>query len=254
MIRNLKALGPALGAVFALGALMASSASAVDTLTTPQATAIVTATGTNAEFFITNPFNVRVQCTTTTLAGTVKNGTSVNTFEATYTGTLKATPHSGSHCTGVGGVGGLINQATVNMNGCDYNITGNTTGKDITDATKGTVPDAKVWVTCPAGKHIIIETNIGCTLTIPEQTPTEGGVTYTNETVGGKKQVTVHETITGITYTTDGFACTWLELPSEGNNSDYTGTVVAKAFEHKGVATKHPFTEGAQVDLESSTS
>jgi hypothetical protein len=249
MIRNLKALGLALGAVLALGALMASSASAVDTLTTPVTPTIVTATGDNNRFEITSP-KTAVECTTTTLAGTVKSGTSVNTFEATYTGKVNVTPHPDHECTGVG----PVTRATIDMNGCDYDITGNTTGKDVTDSSGGKTPDATIWITCPKDKHIGITTNVGCTLTIPEQTPTEGGVTYTNETVGGKKQVTVHATVTGITYTTDGFACALGGLPSEGNNSDYTGTVVAKAFEHKGVATKHPFTEGAQVDLESSTS
>jgi hypothetical protein len=248
MIRNLKALGLALGAVFALGALMASSASAVDTLTTAVSPAIVTGFTSIGEFSITSPIT-RVQCTTATGGGTVKTGSSVATAEATYIGKLNTTPHPNNECTGAG----LISSATVNMNGCDYDITGNTTGKDITDASKGTVPDATVWVTCPAGKHIIITTNLGCTLTIPEQTPTEGGVTYTNETVGGKKQVTGHATITGTTYTTDGFACALGGLPSEANNTDYTGTAVAKAYEDLG-GTKHPFTEGAQVDLESSTS
>jgi hypothetical protein len=249
MIRNLKALGLALGAVFALGALTASSAFAVDTLTTQVSPAIVTATGDNNKFEITSP-KTAVECTTSTLAGTVKSGSSVNTFEVTYTGKLNATPHTSTECTGAG----LISSLTVHMNGCDYDITGNTTGKDISDSSKGIVKDATIWVTCPVGKHIAITTNVGCTLTIPEHTPTEGGLTYTNETVGGKKQVTVHETITGITYTTDGFACALGGLPSEGNNSDYTGTLVAKAFEDLG-GTKHlDFTEGAQIDLESSTS
>jgi hypothetical protein len=55
------------------------------------------------------------------------------------------------------------------------------------------------------------------------QTPTSGGVTYTNE----NGTVNVKETITGITYTCESaFLCGLAGIPTEGNNADYNGTMV----------------------------
>jgi hypothetical protein len=220
MTRNLKALGLALCAMLALGATAASSASAVDTFTSTTNPETITGSaphspaGSINKFFITNASGgtiAAVECTTSKFHGNVSNGSKEGTFTAEYTGTLGVSPHT-THC--ASSLGAL----TVTMNGCAFVLTGNTTGSD-----SGT--DATVWVECTTPNEITMHIpSVGVTLEIPWQTPTSGGVTYTNE--AGK--VVIHSTVTGITYTcTPAFLCGLGGLPSEGNNADYTGTVVA---------------------------
>jgi hypothetical protein len=243
MIRNLKVLGLALSAVFMFSVLAVSTASAVVTFTPAVSPAIVTSTSHDHVYKITKPA-FEIKCTTSILSGTIKNGALKYRGEPTYYGTEKVTPHKpGEDCIATP----LAKTATVAMEECEYDLTGETTGKD------GTETDATVWVTCPTSHEIKITSDFGCTIQIPEQTPTEGGVTYTNETVGGKNVVKLKITATGITYTANGFACSLGGIPSEGNNADYTGTWVNLAFEDKR-GTKDPFTEGTQVNLQESSS
>jgi hypothetical protein len=246
MIRNLKVLGLVLGAVFAFSAAAASTASAVDTLTTAgQQNAIITATSHDHKFEITST-KTQVKCTTSVFSATAKNGASTITVEPTYFGTEKTTPaHAANEdCN----ASAPASWAIVDMNGCDYELTGHTTGKGV-----GT--DATVWVKCPVGKEITITTNVGCTIHIHEQTPTEGGVTYINETdAGGKKVVKIKVTATGITYSAPAFACALGGIPSESNNSDYTGTAIAACFEDLKGTNHLTFVEGKQIDCEMSTS
>jgi hypothetical protein len=101
--------------------------------------------------------------------------------------------------------------------------------------------------------------SFGCTINLPAQTPTSGGVTYSNGTVGGRKDVTVKETITGITYATTGLFCVPVGLPSHGNDADIRGSVTVKGFVDNCTAGECPkngdeFTEGSQIDIEFSTS
>ena len=236
MIRNLKALGLALVAVFALSAMAASSASAVDKVTTGVSPAVLTGVSELGQFKITTPGEPNVRCTTSKYNVKVASGASEITIEPTYEGTLGVTPHA-HHCN-LSFAG--ANEATVDLNGCDYDLKGETTGSD-----NGT--DATVSVTCPAGQEITITTNVGCTFHIPPQTPTSGGATTTNKS--GKVEVKV--TSTGITYTTSGAFCALGGLPAEGNNADYTDTVLMSATAWTS-GTKHPFVEGAATTVESS--
>jgi hypothetical protein len=223
MIRNLKVLGLALCAMLALGATAASSASAVDTFTSTNNPETITgsnphpnATAIN-KFFITNAGGgvvASVECTTAKFHGNVPKGAKEGTFTATYSGTINIAPHT-AHCSSSFG------KAEVTMNGCAYILTGNTTGGDPTPNT-----DATVWVECTTPNEITVHfPEVGVMFEIPWQTPTTGGVTYTN-TPDGK--VDIKATVTGITYTcTPAFLCGLGGLPSEGNNADYTGTVLA---------------------------
>jgi hypothetical protein len=212
MIRNLKTLGVALGAVLALGAMAASSASAVDTITGPAGEFPVTATSESHKFEITGP-GVSRQCTSAHFEATANNGSKEVTVTPTYKGTINVMPLT-THC----------NAASIHMNGCKYILTGNTTGEDKPAVGK----DATVWIECEPGTEIAI-TTLGVILHIPAQTPTAGGVTYTGNVPSAGK-VTVHTTVTGITYTcTPALACFFTGIPSEGNNIDYTGTVVASS-------------------------
>ncbi len=213
MIRNLKLLGLALGAVFAFSAMAASSASAVDTFTTSAgASDTATGVGTDNEFKITGP-EAFVKCTTAHFSGTITNGSAHATITPTYTGRLNETPH-GTKCDSFAN-----GTSTVNMNGCDYELSGNTTGTD------AGATDATVSIICtPSTNEITITTSLGVVLKIPAQTPTSGGVTYVNK-VGGK--VEVKATATGITYTCEtAFFCGINGIASAGNSADYIGTVL----------------------------
>jgi hypothetical protein len=212
MTRNLKALGLALGAVFALSAMAASSASAIDTFTGPAGNVPITGLSHDNKFEITGS-GTRVECTTAHFTSTVTSSSSNLTVNATYTGRINETPHDPQECTISGG------SATVHMKTCDYDLTGKTTGSDL-----GT--DAPVWITCTGTDEITITTSFGATLKIPGQTPTSGGVIYINQ--AGKIQV--KDTVTGITYTCESaFLCGLAGIPTEGNNADYTGTLIASS-------------------------
>jgi hypothetical protein len=225
MIRNLKVLGLALGVVFAFGAVMASGASATDTLTFGEAKGDVTAEATNEQILnITSGATVKCQKATFS-SSNVTSGAKQATVFVKYFGS-KANP-TGPTCDSVFGA------VTVDMNECSYDLTGETTKEDSPPAGK----DAVVWVSCPVGKVIKITAPGGCTISIGSQTPTVGGVVYTTETeANGKKDVKIHSTVTGITYDAS-FACLFVGIPSHGQDADYTGTVTATGYkagsEHK---------------------
>jgi hypothetical protein len=97
-----------------------------------------------------------------------------HTSSTTFT-TLAVTPEYTACTTGSGGA------ATVRMNGCYYDFTSRTTGH------------ATVHLICPAGKKAEVETSGGLEK-FGAQTPTTGGVTYTNE----NGLITVNITVEGI--------------------------------------------------------
>jgi hypothetical protein len=231
MILKLKTLSLTLIVVFAFGAVTASTASATDKFTAEQSPAIVTGHGeSNVGFKITASSEVAFVCTTAISTGTVTNGATEVTVHEEQFGKTNITPHSpGEACESAFG------NVIVDMNGCGYTLTGNTDGSD-----GGT--DATVWIECPTGKEIVL-TNSLCNIKIPVQTPTSGGVTYTNEGSGSTRDVKVSETITGITYTSEGSFCALGGVPSEGNNADYNGTATVKGYQD------NSGTEGAQTGI-----
>jgi hypothetical protein len=237
MTRNLKVLGLALVAAFAMSAVAASTASAVanDHFTTTKASALVTGVSHDNKFQITG--GPAFECTTAKFTGTFLNNATEITVDPEYSGKTNHTPHNTApidfrECNGVGG------DLTVDMNGCHYDLTGNTTGLD-----NGAV-DATVWITCPAGQVIKI-TQLGT------------GVTYTNlPNHSGGKAVKVTVTATGITYNcAPAFACFVSGAGSHGNDTDYTGTVTATGWEDKSANTVPltPITEGLQIPIEVSS-
>jgi hypothetical protein len=129
------------------------------------------------------------------------------------------------------------------LTGCDYDLSGNTEATE--DGT-----DAKVWITCPAGKEIeVASTTLGVTVSVPEQTPTakKGGVTYTSlPTHSGGESIEMTVTVTGITYTcAPAFHCALGGIPTEGNNGKYLGTVQVTCWgDTEGLPT--PITGGAR--------
>src|SRR6185437_3974454 len=97
MTRNLKAVGLALVAVFAMSAMAASLASATDLFTSTTANETITGVGENHVFEITVGEGVALECTTASFHGTVPNKATQGTFTAAYNGTIGVKPHT-THC------------------------------------------------------------------------------------------------------------------------------------------------------------
>ncbi len=240
MIRNLKALGLALAAVFAFSALSASAASATnDHFTAEKETALLTGVS-HDNVFQRTASGTKFECTTSKFAATIKNGDTQATVDATYNGTKGITPHT-THCTSSAG------NVTIDMNGCHYILTGSTTKLDPT-------ADAEVWITCPEGKQIQITSSLGVTISVPAQTPTGGGVSYANianHAGSGKTGVKVTATVTGITAScAPALACAFGGVPSHANDYEYNGTVNITGYEDKnqaGVIT--PASEGSKINI-----
>ena len=223
MIRNLKALGLSLVAVLAMSALGASSASAVDVVTTGVSPALLTGVGTN-HVFGAHSGTPKFECTTSKFAATVKNADPEITADVLYEGTLNQTPHTDHHCNSSSGT------VTIDMNDCGYILTGDTSGNAPAGHTAG--KDATVWIHCPGSSKIAITSSLGVTLSIPPQTPTTGGVSYTNVVNhDGNTAVAVKATVTGVTTTCAGtFLCTLGGIAHHSNQYTYTGDVTMTAY------------------------
>lgn len=237
MIRNLKALSLTLTAIFAIGGLGASTSAATDFFTTTKGSALVTGISHNHELIFTEGSGMLYNCTTTKYAGTFSNGSSELTVEPQYSGTKNVAPHT-SHCnTSIGNV-------EIDTNGCHYVLTGATTGSD-----NGT--DATIWLQCPAGQAIRTTNSVGFTVTIPPQTPTSGGVVYSNvSNHAGGSAVKVTVTATGLTNScAPVFTCTLYGMAHHADGVDYLNTIILTAYEDSdGLPT--PVTEGARLPLE----
>ena len=185
MISNLKTLGLAVFAVFAMSAIAASAASA-DVLT--------------AEFYpatVTGASETGTVDTFTTTAGKWKcpNATYQGTISAAST-TLTLTPNfngPNDTCTSLAGIVPTI----ADVNGCDYRFHIGTGA-----STTGTTD-----IECPAGKEITFTANQNtagtltgkCTIHVPPQSL--GGITYSVVGVGTTREIKIVFNATGITYT-----------------------------------------------------
>jgi hypothetical protein len=239
MNRKLKALGLSLVAVFAMSAVVASSASAAtDLLTTTKASALMTGVGQNHIFNITGVASF--QCTTSKFTATATNNSSEVTVDPEYSGKVNETPH-GTGCTA-----SLGSATEVRTNGCHYKLSGVTVGGSTTVG-----GDGPVWIVCPGTSKIEIASSLGVTISIPSQTPTAGGVSYVNvPNHPGGSAVQVKATAEGITYTcAPVLTCAIGGIAMHGNNADYSGAVTMTGYEDTdGLPT--PITEGVQIPIE----
>jgi hypothetical protein len=191
MISNLKALGLALVAMLALGALTASAASAQGKITSDGSVTLhgKHLAGVNA----LTAFGGRTECPNATYTGH-KVG---STTELIANGSTQATitPHYGLCKT----IAGFEFSSTVDMNGCDYvfDLEGTTGGVAHTYGVKATV-------VCPKNAHIQVtlftssshtDSNRFCTTTITENAAGYLGLHATDLT-NGKLQIS--GTIEGI--------------------------------------------------------
>lgn len=226
MIRNLKALGLALVAVFAMSALAASAAQAVEaTFSWPETTKHLTATAdptAPAQNFTitTGKFGFECNVVTGEQAVTGTGAASIGSTNLTFSHTEKPA----DNCKGP-----LNSNAPVKMNGCTFTFKAGTTLKEApTGESEGTAD-----VVCPPEKEITIEA-VGCITHVPAQTGL-GPVFYRTVKTGAKEEVTIEAKVAAgigahnkaITSTHTGFTC------GTGTSIDgaYTGKATIKGFE-----------------------
>jgi hypothetical protein len=115
MIRNFKALGLALAAVFALSAVAASAASATNGQFTSDGSMTLTGTETGTELNYLEAFGQKVECPGTTYTGHAVNSTNLLPSGST---TATITPHYKDEANNCRAAGGLF--MTVTESGCDF--------------------------------------------------------------------------------------------------------------------------------------
>jgi hypothetical protein len=215
MSLKIKALGLGLIAALALSAVAVLSASAETGghFTSEQEHVILVGSEGGAEDHTTQ-FNAPelssepIQCTEVSYTGTIQSASKTVT-EATIQPTYKKCwlgAHSGEP------------NATVKMNECDYVFTVKKLQVESSDST--------VHVVCPEGKKIeLVLSSLGCTLTIPAQTPA-GGVVYKTKGTGQTHELTVEVTVTGITYEAHSGFCIF--VATHHTDGKLTGSVTVK--------------------------
>jgi hypothetical protein len=248
---NLRALGLALIAVFAFGAVMASAVSAevTDHFTSEVEKTVLTGeqVGTSEDNFygIKKVSSLALTCKKVTFAGTV-TGKSVTeiTLVPTY---FECTSNLGA--------------ATVTNDRCAFILTG-TTDKFINTSGVEEGKDATVHLECDhnevGGKlgSIRIQTG-GCEFTLASTQPKGTtvnqnlkGVKYTNEGSGTTRDIKVDVTVDNIHYTTnDAFACTLAGIPTTGTDTFLTGTVTIKGYEDN-LGSPTPWQDKFELDTE----
>jgi ribosomal protein L31 len=118
MIRNLKALGLALVAVFAMSAVAASAASAQQGHLTSDGNVTLDITEIAGELNALTAFGAKTECPGTTLTGHKYNVTP-HTFIPSGETTATVTPdYNATNCHATEGA--TVHKATVTQNGCDY--------------------------------------------------------------------------------------------------------------------------------------
>jgi hypothetical protein len=202
MIRNLKVLGLALVAVFAMSAIAASAASAQNGRITSTGPVTLDATEITTEVNALTAFGGEVKCPGSTITGHEVGSTTKGVPSGAETATL--TPdYNQAACVAV--FSGTTHKATVTMNGCDYVLhAGTTTG--VADTYSATVD-----VVCPAGASIIVDAYFAasnenlkiCEITVGPQTGL-AGPTIKDTTTG---DLEVHGTFTGIHASQTGAGC-----------------------------------------------
>jgi uncharacterized protein (DUF1499 family) len=205
MTYKLKALGIALAAIFTIGVVVASAASAQQGVLTSDGLVTLTGTETGVEANRLTAFGLFVECPGSTYTGHKYNVTP-HTFISSGATTITISPkykektaEGAPNCKASSGT-----NATVDLNGCDYVAhLGQTTPAENKEGTYGVTFD----VVCPAGKEITVTVWLSenahttelsapqCILHIPSQTSLSGA--HATETGNGTIDLT--GTIEGLT-------------------------------------------------------
>lgn len=229
MTRNLKALGLALMAVFAMSAIGAQAASA-DLFTSEEEKTVLTGNETNEHrFTIWGGFTT---CKEAFFEGTVEG---------------KEKPEATVHPEYGECEDSFGSELTVDTEGCFYKLG--------TETVEGHAP---VTIECLEGHSITLRSvNTGCHITVHEQGPLYG-VTYKDGTnpATGKEDVTVTATVEGIHYTTN-IICQFGGLTGTDTDGFYEGAVTVDGFKDEGTSgtatTGTTFNEGAAVNIGADT-
>jgi hypothetical protein len=211
MIRNLKVLGLALMAVFAMSVVVASAASA-STKGWLTSDGPVTLTGTDTvgeKSKLTGFENLEVACHGHYDIGTQNNPNSYDEFfdvsETTVTVLTVKPTYDPKTCTGK--IGATSAPVTVTMNECDYAL-------HLGETKEPGVYKITADVECPDTKEIEVHaysstshaTTI-CTVKVPEQTGLDGATASTAVDPEGNHTITLQGPITGITASKTGILC-----------------------------------------------
>jgi len=225
MIRNLKALGIAFVAVFAMSAIAASGAQATNAhlkCTTEEPSCVVELTE--------HPNPVLGVQVFETVLGVVE----CSEFDAVYEGASTATGNSTLEEVEYNNCEAFGIEAEVDFGTCDYTLAApfeTVAGHGQGDVTIG-----------PAGCVVTIIVGSTaeplCEIFVEGAQPFEDAITYTNVETNGKEEITGHANANGIEYSWEGLICG----EGEDNTGTYEGTFTAKAF-------KTPSAGGAQVNL-----
>lgn len=224
MTRNLKALGLALLAAFALSAIAAQGALAAENHEFTATDSPVDLTGSQEGLHEFTAGKPKTTCTEANFSGTVANPTSDK---------VRVTPTYGGHCT----LGSLAVEVNNNKGGgeaekhCEYVFDSDTTSN-------GEVEDAPVSVDCNHEGSITI-TNAASTCVVHISDTSGGntvnqnlhGVTFDKEGSGAEEDLLVTATVTGIHFVATGGACILLGIPATGNNGTYTGDTTVRGYE-----------------------
>lgn len=205
MIRNIKALGLALVAIFAMSAVVASAASAQQGELTSDGPVKLDITELAGKENSLSAFGGVTTCTGSVLTGFKYN---VTPHELIASGSTTATiipDYNQATCKVV--EGGTTHKATVTMNGCDYVLHIGTT-------VSGKFP-LTADVVCPVGQKISVDVyafagselgGVACTITVGSQGPLAG---VSAATVAGSSphDLVAEGTFTGISAEKSGFGC-----------------------------------------------
>ncbi|HET8863884.1 MAG TPA: hypothetical protein VFM94_11625 [Solirubrobacterales bacterium] len=234
MIRNLKVLGLALVAVFAMSAMMASAASA-QTLGELTSDGPVTLTGTDIEGVagdlnaLTYPGQDAVQCPKSHYHGHKVGGAKTDLIPVPAT-TITVEPEYTNCVTVPGGL-----PVTIDMNKCDYVFhTGETTGEGV--GTYGVTADLDCSTAPVGSKHVLVTVFSSashalrlCTITFgPEKNQGLSGAHLTNN----NGHVDVTGTFNGITAVRSGLCGS-----AETKEAQYHVAVTMQGKDSKGNAT-----------------
>jgi hypothetical protein len=204
---KLKAVGLALVAICAMGAISAAGAQARSFHSEVQTT-YYTGTQTVTNVFTTTAGNVKCKKATFVGEATATGGSSNWTRE-----TIEVTP-TYAECTAFG-------QAMIYTTaGCESTLNANGIVESLTG--------------CSAGGIVVDVPSGNCTVTIPNQHFTEALVSYTNEGAGASRDFAVTWDLTSkFSYTIDGPG-TVCGTPGSYTDGSYTGTVTMKGYKDAG--------------------
>ena len=233
MNRNLRALGLALLAVFALGAIGAQAASAHEFKSDGQRS-VITGANVGAHEFTVGSVGT-VSCSTAKFEGTVDAGagkTEVDeiTIKPTYTG-----------CT----FGGQA--ASVFFNDCAYVFDSDTTAGNSTGG-----EHANVKIECGVNNTVKVHT-VNCTITVGPQ-EIKHGVRYVNDGASANETIaTAHNIVVGKERNTGSQPANGCLLFPTGAVGKYVGTATNKCFQDEGSAQANPTTPGSTQDATTTT-